>query len=65
MSIDEGGYEKVSPVMKQILTDLIADLRYAGSEIWDHYGQFSCIPATPVKAAADRAEARMRELDEE
>jgi len=48
-----------------ILQDLIAELRYAGSEIWDHYGQFSCIPATPVKAAADRAEARLREVQGE
>ena len=51
------------PPERAILLDLIADLRYAGSEIWDHYGQFSCIPATPVKAAADRAEARLDELN--
>jgi hypothetical protein len=52
------------PPERAILTDLIAELRQAsGDDRWIHLpdGHY-CTPVLPLTVAADRAEARLREV---
>jgi len=49
--------------LRAILTDLIAELRQAsGDDRWIHFDGHYCTPVLPLTVAADRAEARLREV---
>ena len=46
-----------------VLRDLIAELRQAsGDDRWIHFDGHYCTPVLPLTVAADRAEARLREV---
>jgi hypothetical protein len=58
------GREQGDNDARAILTDLIAELRQAsGDDRWIHLpdGHY-CTPVLPLAVAADRAEARLREV---